>query len=233
MAAESYQINGDEEDAIMIVWDLPLRLFHWSLMICVIGAIASGKMDNMDLHERFGLAVMGLVVFRIIWGFIGSQTARFSHFVKGPKAVLKGLKALRDKQSDSKAGHSAVGGYATLALLAIPLMMAITGSFSTDDILYDGPFYHLMPQWAKQAGAVHHFGEKLIFLIIILHVAALAYYYFRIKKNLIPAMVTGKSDKATGTGGALSRGKTIFGLFLLASLVTLAQLATQLRPDYF
>ena len=217
----------------MVVWDLPLRLFHWSLMICVIGAVASGKMDNMDLHERFGLAIIGLIIFRIIWGFMGSQTARFSHFVKGPKAFFAGLKALKDKQADSRAGHSAVGGYATLALLAITLMMALTGSFSTDDILYDGPFYHLMPQWAKQAGTLHHFGEKLIFLIVILHLSALAYYYFAVKKNLIPAMVTGKSDKATGTGGAISRGKTILGLFLIAACVAIAQSATQLRPDFF
>lgn len=217
----------------MIIWDLPLRVFHWCFMGCVIGAIVTGKMENYMLHERFGLAIMGLVSFRIMWGFIGSHTARFANFLTGPKAFLASAKALRQKQVSDKAGHSPTGGYATLALLAIPLVMALTGSFSSNDILYDGPFYHLMPDWSRQAGMMHEIGEKLIFLIILLHVGALAYYYFKVKKNLIPPMVTGKAKSATGTGGALSLGKTIFGLTLMAALVALAQSATQLRPDYF
>ena len=123
--------------------------------------------------------------------------------------------------------------------------MAITGSFSTDDILYDGPFYHLMPDWAQQAGRVHHLGEKLIFLIVLLHLGALSSYFFRIKKNLIPPMITGKANAKSGAkstakpqapnghGGALSQGRTLFGLILMAALVALAQSATQLRPDFF
>ena len=217
----------------MIVWDLPLRVFHWSFMACVIGAIATGKMENYMLHERFGLAIMGLVSFRIIWGFIGSHTARFANFLAGPRAFLASAKALRQKQVSDKAGHNPTGGFATLALLAIPLMMTLTGSFSSDDILYDGPFYHLMPEWSNRAGIFHEIGEKLIFLIIFLHVGALAYYYFKVKKNLVVPMVTGKAKSATGIGGALSRRKTIFGLVLMAALVALAQSATQLRPDYF
>ena len=69
----------------MVIWDLPLRLFHWSFMSCVFGAIISGKMNEWSVHERFGLAIMGLVLFRIIWGFVGSDTARFSNFLTGPK----------------------------------------------------------------------------------------------------------------------------------------------------
>lgn len=217
----------------MKVWDLPLRVFHWSFMLCVIGAIGSGKMGNWDIHERFGLAIMGLVSFRIIWGFIGSHTARFRNFIKSPRAFITTAKGLLKKQSSNEGGHSAVGGYATLALLFLPLMMALTGSFSTDDILFDGPFYHLMPEWAKQAGTIHHYGEKLIFLIIAAHLGALLYYYFRLRKNLIKPMVTGKADYATGEEARLSKGKTMFGLFLLAGLVALAQSATQLRPDFF
>ena len=217
----------------MRVWDLPLRVFHWSFMICVFGAIASGKMENWDIHERFGLAIMGLVTFRIIWGFIGSSTARFANFVRGPAAFIAALRDLRQKRSTTEAGHSAVGGYATIALLFIPLMMALTGAFSTDDILFDGPFYHLMPEWSKQAGMMHEIGEKFIFLIIALHIGALAYYYFAIRKNLIPPMVTGRSDKATGTPATLSIRRTFAGLLLLILLVAVAQSATQLRPDYF
>ena len=236
------------KDDIMIVWDLPLRLFHWAFMICVIGAIASGKAQIWAVHERFGMAIMALVVFRIIWGFIGSPTARFSEFLTGPKAVLATLRALWRKQTDDKAGHSPLGGYATMALLLIPLMMALTGAFSTDDILFDGPFYHLMPDWAGLAGDVHHFGEKLLFLIIALHLGALAYYGVRLRKNLVRAMVTGKRQEATGQeatgqeakvkdaknkGGEISYQRTLFGVALMIALVALAQWAILLRPSYF
>lgn len=218
----------------MIIWDLPLRIFHWSFMICVFGAIISGKMGVWYVHERFGLAIMGLVAFRLIWGFIGSPTARFSQFLTGPMAVFRTLSDLRHKITSSKPGHSPLGGYATLALLAIPLMMALTGSFSTDDILYDGPFYHLMPDWANTAGSVHHFGEKLIFLIILMHVGALSYYRLRLRKNLLKPMVTGKGKAdETKPGGQLSPTRTMIGLFLMITLVIIAQFSTQLRPVYF
>ena len=247
----------------MIVWDLPLRLFHWAFMICVIGAIASGKAQIWAIHERFGMAIMALVVFRIIWGFIGSPTARFAQFLTGPKAVLVTLRDLLRKKTDDKAGHSPLGGYATMALLLIPLMMAVTGAFSTDDILFDGPFYHFMPDWAGLAGDVHHFGEKLLFLIIALHLGALAYYGVRLRKNLVRAMVTGKRQTPTAQdakdqdakdqdakdqdakdpevkgkdaknkGGEISYQRTLFGVVLMIALVALAQWAILLRPDYF
>ena len=216
----------------MIVWDLPLRLFHWSFMICVFGAIATGKAQLWHIHERFGLAIIALVSFRILWGFIGSKTARFATFLTGPKQAWQTLVSLMKKQTSDKAGHSPLGGYATMALLLIPLFMALTGSFSTDDILFDGPFYHLMPQWAKQAGLLHHFGEKLVFFIILLHLVALGYYWFALKKNLIKPMVTGKKQ-ATGPTGALSTTRTIIGVILLFAFNLIAQYATTLRPDYF
>ena len=217
----------------MIVWDLPLRLFHWSFMISVFGAIISGKMGQWHVHERFGLAILGLVIFRVIWGFIGSETAKFSRFITGPKAVLRTIMDLVQKKSSSKLGHSPLGGYATIALLAIPFMMALTGAFSTDDILFDGPFYHLMPDWAQMAGNIHHFGEKLVFLIILLHLFALLYYVLRLKKNLVKPMVTGRTNRGEGVDGTLSFSRTIFGLALLVLLAGGAQFATQLRPSFF
>ena len=201
-------------------------------MICVFGAIATGKAQLWDIHERFGLAIIALVSFRILWGFIGSKTARFATFLTGPKQAWQTLVSLMKKQTSDKAGHSPLGGYATMALLLIPLFMALTGSFSTDDILFDGPFYHLMPQWAKQAGLLHHFGEKLVFFIILLHLVALGYYWFALRKNLIKPMVTGKKQ-ATGPTGSLSTKRTIIGVILLLAFNLIAQYATTLRPDYF
>ena len=217
----------------MKVWDLPLRLFHWGLMISIIGCFVSGKMENWDIHERFGMTVMALICFRIIWGFMGSETARFRHFLKSPKAVIETAKQMWQKTSTLTRGHSAVGGYATLALLFIPLMMALTGSISTDDILYDGPFYHLASEWSNLAGRIHHLGEKAIILIVILHLAALAFYWFALRKNLITAMVTGKQKQLQGQDITLSKARTIFGVVLMGAFIIIAQWAITLRPDYF
>ena len=106
-----------------IVWDLPLRVFHWALVGCVIVSVASAKMGVTAVHERSGLAVLGLILFRIIWGFIGSQTARFSSFVKNrqppfwpPPATFWQVKQITGQ------AISALGGYATLILLAVCLV---------------------------------------------------------------------------------------------------------------
>ena len=134
----------------------------------------------------FGLAILGLLCFRLLWGFIGSQTARFSNFLCAPKSVLHNLRDLAQGRSSVQAGHAPIGGYATMAILGVCLFMALSGSFSTDDILYEGPFAHMLPAYNKLAGTLHHFGEKLIFFIIFVHIAALIYYVVRVKKNLIP-----------------------------------------------
>lgn len=217
----------------MIIWDLPLRVFHWCFMASVIGSIISGKMANWAVHERFGLAIIGLVAFRIIWGFIGSPTARFKNFITAPQQVIRYARDVFRRTAADKAGHSPLGGYATLALLLVPLAMAMTGSISSDYIFYDGPFYHLMPDWANMAGKLHHLGEKLIFLIILLHLGAISFYRWHMRKNLLSPMITGKGKAADGDGGALSRNKTVFGLVLMAVLVAVAQYSLILRPEIY
>ena len=216
-----------------LVWDLPLRLFHWAFAISVIGSFISGEMEVWAVHERFGMTIIGLVIFRVIWGFIGSETARFSHFLTGPKAVFHTIKGLLRKQSDDKAGHSPVGGYATVALLLVPFFMALTGTINTDDILYDGPFYHLFTSWSKQAGELHEIGHYVVIALFALHMLAIGYYWLAIRKNLVAPMVTGRPRKnATGVA-PLSASRVIFGLFLMVGLVGLAQAAILLRPAYF
>ncbi|MGB1953806.1 MAG: cytochrome b/b6 domain-containing protein, partial [Candidatus Puniceispirillum sp.] len=124
----------------MRIWDLPLRLFHWGLVICIVGAIMSAKNEVFVVHERFGLAVMALVGWRIIWGFIGGYHARFANFLRGPLTVIAWLR--EEKAGLHKvrgAGHSPIAGYSVLAMLMIAWFMAFSGSISTDGILFDGP----------------------------------------------------------------------------------------------
>ena len=125
-----------------IIWDMPLRVFHWLLDKSGVTSVTSAKLALTANHERSGLAVMALILFRIVWGFSGSQTARFSSFLKSPVYVWYSLRKLLLKQTDDLSGHSALGGYATIVLLTICIVMAVSGSFSTDDILYEGPFAH-------------------------------------------------------------------------------------------
>ena len=216
-----------------IIWDLPLRVFHWARVICVVVSVVSAKLGATAVHERSGLAVMGLVLFRVIWGGIGSQTARFTTFVKSPAAVLASARHLVIGQTDNQSGHSALGGYATLLLLMVCLVMAVTGSFSTDDILYDGPFAHLAPDYVNTASRIHHLTEKILFAVIAMHVLALFIYLWRLKKNLVPAMITGRRANAIGPSGRLSSSRTVLGLALMLCLIVLFQLAPLLRPSLF
>ena len=216
-----------------IIWDLPLRVFHWALVICVVVSVVSAKLGATAVHERSGLAVMGLILFRVIWGGIGSQTARFTTFVKSPAAVLASARPLVIGQTDNQSGHSALGGYATLLLLMVCLVMAVTGSFSTDDILYDGPFAHLAPDYVNTASRIHHLTEKILFAVIAMHVLALFIYFWRLKKNLVPAMITGRRANAIGPSGRLSSSRTVLGLALMLCLIVLFQLAPLLRPSLF
>ena len=227
----------------MRVWDFPLRLFHWGLFVSISGAIISAKADVFWVHERFGLSVLGLIVFRIVWGFLGGHYARFRQFLTGPQLAFHELKiflkptpkSAPKSNMDSKAGHSALGGYAVMGLLGIPLFMAISGTMSGDDILFEGPLAHLLPNNVDNATSAHHLGERLLFLILFLHVSAILIYKFKKKRDLTKAMVTGNNDAtpASAADGGISVKRTYFGLFLMLVFVLAAQSITMLRPDSF
>ena len=227
----------------MCVWDFPLRLFHWGLFVSISGAIISAKVDVLWVHERFGLSVLGLIAFRIAWGFLGGHYARFRQFLAGPQLAFQELKLLLKATLKSgskldvkvKAGHSALGSYAVLGLLGIPLFMAISGTMSNDDILFDGPLAHLVPNVSDEATTAHHVGKKLLYTILLLHFSAIIIYKFKEKRNLTKAMVTGNDDAmpAGGVDGGISVNRTCFGLFLMLVFVLAAQSITLLRPALF
>ena len=220
----------------MIVWDFPLRLFHWSLFICVVGAIITAKIGVLWFHERFGLAVLGLVTFRIFWGFLGGHYARFGQFLRSPEAALKEMKMLFRPDPVPKSGHSALGGYAVLVLLGIPLLMAVTGTMSNDDVLFEGPLAHLVPNMTDKIADVHHFSVNFLFLIILLHIVAILIYKFKKKRNLTVVMIKGKSKTAGGKlekDGSISAKHTFFGFILMMAFVAAAQSLTLLRPTLF
>ena len=214
------------------IWDLPLRVFHWMFAICIVGSIVTGKAENWTLHERFGLTILGLLVFRLIWGVLGSETARFAHFLKGPRSVIRNVKSILKRVSEPERGHSALGGWATLALLLIPAYLVSTGLFSTDGTLFDGPLAHLISfEGADMSADLHHYAEPFLFLVLLLHFSAMGVYYFWLRKNLIPPMITG-GHQSDGYQPLTTRHQ-IFGLMLVVVSIAAAQCLTLLRPVLF
>ena len=212
------------------IWDLPLRVFHWSLAIAVFVAIGSAKNGVMYVHEKAGLTVLGLVIFRIIWGFVGSHHARFKNFMTMPKSVLDYIQTRRLGDRQHRPGHAPTGAYATLAILMVLLAMASFGTMANDDVLYEGPLAAYVGDFTNQARRIHHLIEKLVFLLIALHFLAIATYRFKLGIKLIPPMVTGGRDD---TIIKISRRHQIFGLVLMAAIVAATQSIGVLGDRFF
>jgi cytochrome b len=203
------------------VWDLPLRIFHWALAFCVIAAYISQSIGGnaMVWHGRFGLAVLGLVTFRLVWGFVGSTNARFRHFVRGPKAIAAYLRG-----QWSGIGHNPLGALSVLALLGVPLLLTLTGLFANDDIAFEGPLYALIDKdLSDRITKIHHWFEPVILILVGLHIAAIAFYVWVKKQTLVKPMMTGWKEVAEGesaTGGGL--GAFLFALALAIAVVVAA-----------
>ncbi|HZH56339.1 cytochrome b/b6 domain-containing protein [Yanghanlia caeni] len=170
------------------VWDLPTRLFHWLLVLCVIGAFVTVKAGVlwMDWHVRFGLAALALLAFRIVWGLLGPRYARFSHFVKGPVAVMRYL----HEPQEHGVGHNPLGGWSVVTMLVLLTFQAVSGLFTTDDVLTSGPLAYLNSEWTATLTNLHKLNEWVLIVMVAVHVAAVLAYQAR-GRRLIGAMIHG------------------------------------------
>ncbi len=176
------------------IWDLPTRTFHWALLLCLVGAVVSVKTGRMQAHLVFGSSLLALVLFRILWGFAGSQTSRFRSFLPRPKAVLACLKAFFQKNSPH-IGHDALGGLATLTLLAILLVTSVVGMFANDEILFEGPLAPLVSQTlSDNLTFIHKQLVKVVIALVSLHIAVVLFNLLYKKDDLVSPMVFGKKD---------------------------------------
>lgn len=172
-----------------LLWDLPTRLFHWLLVCCVAAAILSGEIggDLMDWHGRFGLSILGLLTFRTCWGLWGSSYARFAQFVP----TRASLKAYLDRDWN-KPGHNPLGAVSVFALLSVLVLQVSTGLFSHDDIAFRGPWFNsVSPFISGILGELHEALAGLLIGLVVLHIAAIAFYVRVRKENLVQPMVTG------------------------------------------
>lgn len=197
------------------VWDLPVRLFHWLLLALVVGAVATVKVGGnaMIWHGRIGQAILALIVFRIVWGFVGSTTARFTQFVRGPGAILDYLRGRW-----RGIGHSPLAALSVLALLIVIGAQATTGLFATDDIAFNGPLYRAVSaSTATQLSGWHRQAEWLIYGLIALHLTAILFYRLVRKDDLVTPMITG-NKAVTDPQAEPTRGGGLIA-FLIAVVI--------------
>lgn len=174
------------------LWDLPLRIFHWSLVIAVTTAIVTAKIggDWMELHGKAGLTIIGLLAFRVTWGVVGSTHARFLNFLPTPGRIINYLKG-----QWQGVGHNPLGALSVFALLGLLAAQAISGLFSNDDISFEGPLFSLVDKdLSDRLTSWHHQLSNVLLILIGLHVAAVLFYVLIKKNNLIKPMITGWKD---------------------------------------
>lgn len=178
------------------VWDWSIRVFHWSLPLLIFLLWFSNREGHMDRHFLFGQLLLGMLTYRLIWGFIGTPYARFKHFLYGPKAFISYAKSFFTSSKQRYLSHNPMGGLMALVLMAAVLFQLITGLFTTDDIFTFGPLYETVSRstsaWMSRW---HYLFFDWLLILIGLHLAAIALYKLR-GEGLVKAMFSGKKEVA-------------------------------------
>jgi cytochrome b len=173
----------------ILVWDLPLRLCHWVLALLVAFAAITATIGGnaMDWHGRIGVAIAGILAFRVAWGVIGPTHARFASFVRGPGAIGAYLRG-----EWRGMGHNPLGALSVLGMLTVLSAQVAVGLFANDDIAFNGPLYALVSKGTSDyLTGLHHKGVWLVGLLVATHLAAIVYYVRIRKDDLLRPMITG------------------------------------------
>jgi len=213
------------------VWDLPTRVFHWALVVCIVGLIITGNVGGnaMVWHFRMGLTVLALLLFRLVWGLIGGRWSRFAAFIYSPRSIINYLKG--KARPEHSVGHTPMGAGSVFALLAVLLAQVGSGLISDDEIAFAGPLSRFVSGATVNLATNYHknIGKWIILALVVLHIAAIVFYLWR-KQNLIKPMLHGDKqltaampasrDDAASRAAALA----IFGI-CVAFVVWVASLA--------
>jgi cytochrome b len=210
---------------IVLVWDIPIRVFHWLIVALVVAAYATWRLNWMVLHGWVGDAVLTLLLFRLIWGFLGGETARFSRFLTSPRIALEHLKHAFQREPDRQVGHNPAGGWMVLLLLALLLAETLTGLYVANDIADEGPLTELVAPWAANAiAASHAILWDALLAAIVLHVLAIAGFAAIKGQNLLRPMITGTkvlpaSIAAPPAGSPVRAGWLLLGCAVATALL--------------
>ena len=177
------------------VWDLPTRVFHWSLVLCIVGLIITGNVGGnaMVWHFRIGLLVLALLMFRLVWGLVGGRWSRFAAFVYSPRSIIYYLQGKGNPEHS--VGHTPTGAASVFALLVILLAQVASGLFSDDEISNAGPLVRFVSTATANVATNYHknIGKWIILALVVLHLAAIIFYTWR-KHKLVSAMVGGNKQ---------------------------------------
>jgi len=201
------------------VWDLPTRLFHWALVVLVVFSFVTAKIGGNALtyHMWSGYTILTLILFRIVWGFVGGRESRFTAFVRGPAAVFRYASRLLGKSSTGYLGHNPLGGWSVVAMLAALAVQASTGLFVNDEIATEGP----LAQYVSLATSlfltrVHRLNQWVLVALVSIHVLAVLFYLFGKRDNLIGPMIHGhKAWEADGIQSVPNRIATALAIVLV------------------
>lgn len=217
-----------------LVWDLPVRLFHWLLALTMLGAWATHELGvrYMEWHMRLGYLALGLVLFRIGWGIFGTRHARFGAFLAGPKAVAAYARDWIRGRVETRAGHNPLGGWAIVAMLASVAVQAISGLFNSDDILTTGPWRPAVSEaFADRMSALHSVNFDLLTGLIALHLTAICAYWLRYRINLLLPMLTGRKEAEPGAVIVSQRLGIAMAVVIVAASLVAALIMMAPEPD--
>lgn len=213
-----------QPSALVRVWDVPVRLFHWLLLVLLGFSWWSGDQGGewMEYHEWSGYAILTLLLFRIAWGVVGSAPARFVHFVRGPRASYAYFCSVLRRQPRAYLGHNPLGGWMIVGLLLVLLVQVITGLLGNDDSDFEAPLAH----WIRHSASslittLHAYNFDLLLGLIGLHVAAVSVHQLLRHDGMIKAMFTGEkmAEAGVSAGRMVSTWRAFLLLGLMAALV--------------
>ena len=201
------------------VWDLPTRLFHWSLVLCIVALAVTATVGGnaMVWHLRLGYVMLTLLLFRLVWGLVGGRWSRFASFLYAPKHVLDYLKG--KGRHEHEVGHSPIGAGSVFAMLALLVAQVSTGLFSDDEILYAGPLTRFVSNDTVSLASDYHanIGKWLLLALVLLHIGAIV-FYLRRKRNLVGAMLHGDKELAQPAPASRDDGFSRMVALLIALL---------------
>lgn len=189
------------------VWDLPTRVFHWALVLCIVGLVITANVGGnaMVWHFRLGLTVLALLLFRLVWGLVGGYWSRFAAFIYSPRSIINYLKG--KGRPEHSVGHTPTGAGSVFALLAVLCAQVGSGLISDDEIAFAGPLTRFVSGVTVNLATNYHknIGKLIILALVVLHIAAIVFYLWR-KQNLIKPMLHG--DKQLPVTAVASRDDT-------------------------
>jgi len=188
------------------LWDIPTRVFHWSVVCLLPLAWWSAEQQRFEIHQWVGYTLLVLVLSRILWGIVGSRHSRFTDFLVGPAKIKRYIQGGGARSR----GHNPLGGWSVMLLLTLLLAQAVSGLFNSDEILFSGPLYYWVNSDVQNAmGVVHEVVFNTLLALVSLHVCVVCFYQLYRREKLIQAMITGSALGKEGLAPAVSKWRLV------------------------